>query len=192
MARPLGFDPDSALAAITSVFRQLGYEGTSLQDLEAATGLKKQSLYRQFGGKRAMYLAALERYEREDITAGGALIMEAGAARERFSRLFEQVIANAVENNDRRGCFLCDATVDQSQLDPETHHNVAAMMERLRAAFAQALRDSGDFDNDAEAVDRIAAHLLAAYFGVRIMIKADMGEPILRSAAEQVLAVLPD
>ncbi|MBS1804310.1 MAG: TetR/AcrR family transcriptional regulator [Acidobacteria bacterium] len=41
------------------LFRQQGYEGTSLNDLAAATGLEKASLYYRFpGGKRDMALAA--------------------------------------------------------------------------------------------------------------------------------------
>ena len=41
------------------LFRQQGYEGTSLTDLAAATGLEKASLYYRFpGGKKDMALAA--------------------------------------------------------------------------------------------------------------------------------------
>jgi len=41
------------------LFRQQGYEGTSITDLAAATGLEKASLYYRFpGGKKDMALAA--------------------------------------------------------------------------------------------------------------------------------------
>ena len=41
------------------LFRQQGYEGTSLNDLAAATGLEKASLYYRFpGGKKDMAMAA--------------------------------------------------------------------------------------------------------------------------------------
>ena len=41
------------------LFRQQGYEGTSLNDLAAATGLEKASLYYRYpGGKKDMALAA--------------------------------------------------------------------------------------------------------------------------------------
>ena len=67
MARPRAFDPDTALQDVMNVFWKKGYEGASLQDIEAATGLNKQSLYRAFGDKRAMYLAALDIYEKNII-----------------------------------------------------------------------------------------------------------------------------
>ncbi|WP_109487659.1 TetR/AcrR family transcriptional regulator [Occallatibacter savannae] len=51
-------DIDLAEKAL-DLFRQQGYEGTSLNDLAAATGLEKASLYYRFpGGKRDMALAA--------------------------------------------------------------------------------------------------------------------------------------
>jgi len=44
---------------VLELFRQQGYEGTSLSDLAAATGLEKASLYYRFpGGKKDMALAA--------------------------------------------------------------------------------------------------------------------------------------
>ena len=53
-----------------------GYEASSLGKLEAATGLKRQSLYNAFGDKSAMFNASLDRY-REQIGA---------ALRERLSQ----------------------------------------------------------------------------------------------------------
>lgn len=51
-------DSDLAEKAL-ELFRQQGYEGTSLNDLAAATGLEKASLYYRFpGGKKDMALAA--------------------------------------------------------------------------------------------------------------------------------------
>jgi AcrR family transcriptional regulator len=63
MARLREFEIGEALDGVMDVFWRQGYEGASMQDIEAATGLNKQSLYRIFPDKRAMYLAALERYE---------------------------------------------------------------------------------------------------------------------------------
>jgi TetR/AcrR family transcriptional regulator, transcriptional repressor for nem operon len=76
MARPLGFDPDQASTDLMEVFWTHGFDATSMQDIEAATGLAKQSLYRQFGDKRAMYHAALKAYGAVEIAAGAALVAE--------------------------------------------------------------------------------------------------------------------
>jgi TetR/AcrR family transcriptional repressor of nem operon len=44
------------------VFWLKGYEGTSLSDIEGATGVARTSLYNVFGNKEGLFCAALERY----------------------------------------------------------------------------------------------------------------------------------
>ena len=56
MARPRSFDPDQALDLARDVFWQNGFHGTSLDDITAATGLAKPSLYAAFGDKNALFL----------------------------------------------------------------------------------------------------------------------------------------
>ena len=59
------FDPDEALAAALQVFWERGYDGASLTVLTAAMGINKPSLYSFFGNKEALFLKALDLYERE-------------------------------------------------------------------------------------------------------------------------------
>jgi TetR/AcrR family transcriptional repressor of nem operon len=56
------FDEGATLDALVSTFWARGYENSSIEDLERATGLKRQSLYNAFGPKEAMYRRALARY----------------------------------------------------------------------------------------------------------------------------------
>ncbi|MDI5904921.1 helix-turn-helix domain-containing protein, partial [Streptomyces sp. 12257] len=48
MARPRSFDPDHVLHAAERQFRTTGYNGTSVDDISAATGLGRGSLYAAF------------------------------------------------------------------------------------------------------------------------------------------------
>ena len=76
MGRPKNFDPETAIAAVKELFWLQGYEGTSLHDIERATGLAKQSLYREFGDKRGIYLAALRHYEQHEAAEAARLRRE--------------------------------------------------------------------------------------------------------------------
>src|SRR5262249_17102093 len=60
--RPRAYDPETALQTAIEAFWQAGYSGTSLDDLSAATGMNRPSLYGAFGDKRALYLKALDHY----------------------------------------------------------------------------------------------------------------------------------
>ena len=56
------FDPAEVLTAVELLFWRKGIAATGIQDIVAATGLSRSSLYSSFGGKDDLYLAALQRY----------------------------------------------------------------------------------------------------------------------------------
>jgi AcrR family transcriptional regulator len=60
--RPRTFCPDKALDAAMKVFWEKGYEGTTLPDLERATGINRPSLYAAFGNKAALFRKVVGRY----------------------------------------------------------------------------------------------------------------------------------
>ena len=60
--RPRKTDPDKALEAAMMTFWRKGYDGTSLQDLVAATGMAKPGLYATFGDKEALYEKTMAYY----------------------------------------------------------------------------------------------------------------------------------
>lgn len=187
MARPREFEPEEALEAIKDTFWRLGYEGASMQEIEAATGLKKQSLYRLFGDKRGMYLAAVEHYGRHEVAEAAQLLQAPGDARQRIERLFGAMIDAAVKTGDRRGCFLCNASVDQAPTDEATRRLVELMMTDMRGAIEDALRVSPPYDRNAKLREARAAHLMAAYFGLRVMIRAGVSPALLKTTAKEAV-----
>src|SRR5437870_5077216 len=60
--RPRAYDPDQALARAMDVFWREGFAATSLDQLAAATGMNRPSLYSAFGDKRDLYIKAYDRY----------------------------------------------------------------------------------------------------------------------------------
>lgn len=60
--RPRGFCCEKALDAALQVFWAKGYEGTSLDDLTAAMGINRPSLYAAFGNKEELFKKVLKRY----------------------------------------------------------------------------------------------------------------------------------
>ena len=69
MGRNRTFDEDDVVAQSAAIFLRQGYEGTSIDDLLAATGLHRGSLYKAFASKRGLFLATLRRTS-ADATTG--------------------------------------------------------------------------------------------------------------------------
>lgn len=74
--RPRQYDPERALANAAQVFWKHGYAATSLDDLVAATGMSRPSLYAAFGDKRDLYLKTLERYQQRSRAIGQEIIAD--------------------------------------------------------------------------------------------------------------------
>ena len=66
--RPRAYQPEIALGKALDLFRKDGFAATSLDDLSAATGMNRPSLYGAFGDKRELYIKSYQRY-RDDARA---------------------------------------------------------------------------------------------------------------------------
>ena len=174
MARPREFDLDEALERAMNVFWTKGYEGASLQDLLEAMNIARGSLYKAFQDKRSIYLSALDLYDRMEIqdTVDALLDRSAGDGAKRV-RLFLEGARAPVVRHDRRGCFLCNAAVDQAPADPEVQTKVLAMTKRMERAVAAALGESSQAAGwPAERRARTALTLTNAYLGLRVLARS--------------------
>ena len=77
MGRPRGFDEAEVVRSAVTLFASRAYDGISVDDLVAHLGVHRNSLYKTFGSKRGLYLAALRRHLDDDITP---LLSRIGAA----------------------------------------------------------------------------------------------------------------
>src|SRR4051812_44352431 len=59
MGRPRGFDEQAVTAAAAALFAVRAYDGVGVDDLVQQLGVHRNSLYKTFGSKRGLYLAAL-------------------------------------------------------------------------------------------------------------------------------------
>jgi TetR/AcrR family transcriptional repressor of nem operon len=151
MARVKEFDVDLVLDRAADAFWRLGYDATSIQDLEDATGLGRGSLYNAFGDKEGLFLAALDRYS----TKYGALplrhLEDRDVARGIRSML-EDILARMRNSKNPQGCLLTNACL-QGRGSPEIANKVAASMkvmeDRLERAITRA-RETGQIRADVE------------------------------------------
>jgi AcrR family transcriptional regulator len=124
--RPREYDPERALADAMDAFWKNGYAATSLDDLAAATGLNRPSLYAGFGDKRELYLETLRRYREQSRAAGRKLLAESLPLREFLTRYYETALDFYFDDRERgRGCYSVLAAGTLALVDPAVREFVA-------------------------------------------------------------------
>lgn len=139
--RPRSFDAETALKQARDAFWRNGYAATSLDDLAAATGLNRPSLYGAFGDKRALYLAALEHTRAEMMaTLHKALAVE-GPLREVLARIYGASVKIYLSGEpDSRGCFLVGTAVTEAVAEPPVRTLLTEAFGEIDAAFEARFR----------------------------------------------------
>lgn len=194
MARPRSFDQDAVLRAVRDQFWATGYAETSVDDILAATGLGKGSLYGAFGDKHTLFLRVFDDYCTAVTEAGRQALdgPDAGA----YGRLRAHVLAVAdatASDVCLRGCLLAKATAELAAQDPAVAargRQTFEALEELIASCVAAAQRAGDIKADADPA-RLAGLLLAVLRGIEALGKGGSSPASLRAIAETALAVLP-
>ncbi|WP_159774336.1 TetR/AcrR family transcriptional regulator [Streptomyces sp. HM190] len=158
MGRPRAFDTDQAVTAAAALFAAHGYEGTSVDDLVTATGVHRGSLYKVFGSKRSLHLAALRAHLDREIGPAVAAV----AALTDPAQALTAAIAS-YDGGPAAGLLLL-AAVERAPHDPE----VAALVTDAVTALEDALRPSHG---------EAAPHLASTVLGARLRLRAQPTAP---------------
>ncbi len=127
-----------------ALFRRHGYNGTSMQDVAAAVGITKSSLYHHFPKKQALLLEILE-LTVDRVTPAVRAIAEAPLpAAERLRRAVAIHIVEAVRDQDNVACFIEEGRY----LDASYRDGFVAKRDRYEGYFRRILADgieAGEF-----------------------------------------------
>ncbi|UTD27268.1 TetR/AcrR family transcriptional regulator [Bradyrhizobium sp. WD16] len=123
--RPRAFAAEVALGRALDTFRDSGFAATTLDDLSAAMGINRPSLYGAFGDKRELFLKAYARY-REEAEARFAPVFEPQRSlREALELLFATALDFYLEgDNGPRGCFTVMTAGSEAMTDAEIRATV--------------------------------------------------------------------
>jgi TetR/AcrR family transcriptional repressor of nem operon len=192
MARPREFDSEDALERAMQAFWAKGYRATSLDDLCAATGLSRSSLYATFGGKRALLHRSLDRYEEQGAARISAALARPGAVRDAIAGFVNDLIDRIAEGPGRRGCFIGNCAAELARNDKVTAARVRRSLGRVERLFGDALmraRARGELSRTAD-VDALARFLVSGIQGLRLVGKANPDRATLKGIAGVMLRCL--
>lgn len=159
------------LGRALDAFRAKGFEGTTLDELEQATGLGRGSLYGAFGDKRSLFLNALALYLDTALRERMARLQSDDAGRAEIVALFRSMARDAIGDRDRRGCMVTNCSIELADRDPDLACQAARSLDQFERAFASAIRRSqqrGEIDPGRDPV-RLARFLTVCMEGMQVL-----------------------
>jgi TetR/AcrR family transcriptional regulator, copper-responsive repressor len=154
--RPRAYEPDVALGKALDLFRKDGFAATSLDDLSAATGMNRPSLYGAFGDKRELFIKSYRRY-RDDARAAMADIFRSELPiRQRLGRIYAVALDIYLSGEaGPRGCFTVMTAASEAVADPDIRAMVLEGLAEMDKAFAACFRlakEKGELSDNADPV----------------------------------------
>lgn len=188
--RPRSFTEAEALDRATKVFWAKGFDGATVDDLVAGTGVGRPSLYATFGDKQSLFMRCLEHYG-ETV---GAMPMRALSAppdvRGAISGFLRRGVECGTGDDSPRGCFM--ACVVPAVEDPKVRAFSARALDRAEKVIEQRLQDAvaaGELPPDFPCAAR-GRQVLGMAMALALRARAGASRETLLGDAEEAAALL--
>jgi TetR/AcrR family transcriptional regulator, transcriptional repressor for nem operon len=174
------------VAAAAPIFNQRGYEGSTLADLMAATGLKKGGIYRHFSSKEEL---AAEVFDYTWNAARELRMLHVDEAASGIGKL-KQYIANFVESRPPvgGGCPILNTAVDADDGNPVLRERVAKALRAWSKRLQTIVKDAVTAGETRPGVDpkTVATLVIAALEGALMISRIERNLDALRRVQEHL------
>ena len=192
MARTKQFDERQALVSAMLVFWEKGYEGTSIQDLEHATGLNRTSIYNAFGNKRAIFERVMSCYKESVMASLFAELDSAPTVKEGIRRMLNGALDIHFDEDNPGGCLVVLSILESGQHDEQAQASMQQTLHDLKSALQARLnkaKKSGELSTNLDA-GSTATTIATTMAGMMVLGKANFSKAALRKTINQVLRLL--
>ena len=178
--------------AAAPIFNQRGYEGSSLNDLMAATGLKKGGIYRHFSSKEEL---AGEAFDYTWDAAWNARLVGVDEKANGIDKL-KQLIANFVAYRSpvAGGCPILNTAVDADDGNPVLRARVAkalrSWLSRIQMIVKQA-KERGEARAGADPAI-VATLIVSSLEGALVISRLQRNDQALRAVQSHLNRYLED
>lgn len=127
------------------MFKERGYEGTSIAHLTEAIGVSATSLYGVFPSKEALFEEAVELYQQTEGAFAAEALNRAETAFAAIRDLLMEAAANYARDDRAGGCFISLGVLSCGI----EHRDIARRMTARRSAAREAIKARLDQGKDA-------------------------------------------
>jgi TetR/AcrR family transcriptional regulator, transcriptional repressor for nem operon len=169
------FDEQEVIALALDVFWRKGLHDATMQDLAAATGVQRGSLYNAYGDKEAIFLRAFDQYAEQFLETAAQALAEGDAA-ERLRTFFDVIIVNMTSGSPSRGCLTTRTALDAAISSEDVRARVQGLLSRLEQIVSAAI---GSVPN----ANRLARVIVTFTRGLAVMERAGYSRKQLKESA---------
>lgn len=149
MGRPRAYERDAVVEKAMNVFWQNGYKATSVSDIVRETGLNTASMYKEFGDKDGLFLAALA-YYRGHVIGPRYRILADNPNMAGVETFLRNVMTGAA-GSEYRGCLMMNHLAQRHVISADAAIQVGAFCAEIESLVECALRNAqsdGDIGAD--------------------------------------------
>jgi TetR/AcrR family transcriptional repressor of nem operon len=189
MAGVRQFDEEAMLEQALELFWQKGFANTTMQDLAAATGVQRGSLYNAYGDKDTFFLKVFERYRLHFFDQ----MREALARpklRDALRSYFDFVISSMTTGTPTRGCFSTKTALGTEVLEPPLQAALRQLLDDIEACLVERLSRAGDNEGLAVPVRQAARLIVTFTRGLVVIERVYADEKRMRASADALVKLL--
>jgi TetR/AcrR family transcriptional repressor of nem operon len=192
MARPREFNINEALTNAMQVFWSHGYEATSLSDLMEAMDLQKGSIYKAFGDKHSLFIAALKHYLDEVHEFDKQNLEKTDSPKKGIHTWLYTDLKNACGQKPKRGCLMVNTLSERAYRDEDVANLINQHTSKLSKMLAKTIKrgqELNEFRSDLNAGE-IAQIIIVSLFGMLTMTKGPMTKSASLNNAKNILKLI--
>jgi len=186
------FDRDKVLIDAMTLFRDRGYESTSVQDLVERMAINRFSLYATFRSKQDLFVAALDTYYKRVAIPFFDRLVDSEEGLSVIEAALLELVSRIKRGASPNGCLICNSIAELGAgADPRATKIFKAYLRRVEADFLVAItraRDLGEVPRDVDA----SAHAkrLVAYSTGLLSVAKVLSERELRQSVRAAVRAI--
>jgi len=192
MGRPREFDEMEALTDAMRVFWLKGYESTSMSDLMEAMHLHKGSIYKAFGDKHTLFMAALKHYLAQGEAGFQRVLSISTSPKEAIRGFLRMSLRQCTSGPVVRGCLMMNSVVELAPHDEKVKKMIADYMSDLETRLSVVIEEGqrlSQFRSDKTGLE-LAQYLLFVKAGLLTGSKVNSASQDPFEAADLALSAL--
>jgi AcrR family transcriptional regulator len=185
--RPRNFDRQDALLKALDLFWQMGYEATTLADLQQAMGgISAPSFYAAFKSKEQLFREVVELYREKAGTTTMRALREEPTARQAIAAMLYDAVRVFSQGDHPPGCLIVLGTINCSPASKNVQDHLLSFRlqtpQHIKARLQRGI-DDGDLSPAAD-IDALASFYTTFLHGLSIQARDGVSYHDLRAAVD--------